>query len=241
MLPIVSTEPQADEESKDRRKHRSCYWKELRVSIVNDPKQANTYYGVALGEPLVIGCMMYECCRFKGMTSQTQIHAVSDGATWIADQYELHFGTQCHFLLDFYHACDYLAAAAQATTMTPNERKLWLSQCKEELKQSRGKEVIEALENLPADSIRDPDGAITTAINYLRKREAKGQLKYAEALAAELPIGSGEVESAHRHILQKRLKIPGAWWRLERAEEMAQLRALRANERWDELWEQTAA
>jgi hypothetical protein len=49
------------------------------------------------------------------------------------------------------------------------------------------------------------------------------------------------IESAHRHILQKRLKIPGVWWCLERAEEMAQLRALRANIRWDELWQQKAA
>jgi hypothetical protein len=56
-----------------------------------------------------------------------------------------------------------------------------------------------------------------------------------------LPIGSGEVESAHRHILQKRLKIPGAWWRLEGAEEMAQLRAMRANNRWNEFWQKKCA
>jgi hypothetical protein len=30
--------------------------------------------------------------------------------------------------------------------------------------------------------------------------------------AMGLPIGSGEVESAHRYIPQKRLKIPGATW-----------------------------
>jgi hypothetical protein len=37
-------------------------------------------------------------------------------------------------------------------------------------------------------------------------------------LARDLPIGSGEIESAHRYIAQKRLKLPGAWWRVERAE-----------------------
>lgn len=82
---------------------------------------------------------------------------------------------------------------------------------------------------------------MSIAIKYLEKRESKGQLDYAKAIENNLPIGSGEVESAHRTILQKRLKIPGAWWRLERAEEMAQLRALRANNRWDELWQQEAA
>lgn len=33
--------------------------------------------------------------------------------------------------------------------------------------------------------------------------------------AAGYPIGSGEVESAHRYIPQKRLKIPGASWKPE--------------------------
>jgi len=66
-------------------------------------------------------------------------------------------------------------------------------------------------------------------------------LDYPSAKAAKLPIGSGEVESGHRHILQQRLKIPGAWWKIETADEMAHLRVLRANDRWNELWQQDAA
>jgi hypothetical protein len=34
-------------------------------------------------------------------------------------------------------------------------------------------------------------------------------------LAAGLPIGSGEIESAHRYVIQNRLKIAGAWWKME--------------------------
>jgi hypothetical protein len=241
MLPIINTEPPKGATNQDRRKHRKCHWKEIRVSTVSNPKLADTYYGVALGEPLVIGFMMLECCQFRGMTPETHVHAVSDGARWIADQYELHFGTQCKFLLDIFHACDYLAAAAQSTRMSADERKLWLGQCKESLKKSRAKEVIKALEKLNPEWAEESDHPVAIAIKYLGKREEKGQLDYAAAIEGNLPIGSGEVESAHRHILQKRLKIPGAWWRLERAEEMAQLRALRANNRWDELWQQKAA
>ena len=241
MLPIINTDPPEGATNKDRRKHRKCHWKELRVSTVSNPDLAETYYGVALGEPFAVGCMMHECCQFKGMNSATHIHAVSDGAPWIADQYELHFGTQCRFLLDIFHACDYLAAAAQSTKMTPEERKHWLKQCKETLKKSEAKEVIEALKKLNPNWDKESQDPVTIAIKYLQKREAKGQLDYAKAIEENLPIGSGEVESAHRTILQKRLKIPGAWWRLERAEEMAQLRALRANNRWAELWQQEAA
>ena len=241
MLPIINTDPPKGAKNKDRRKHRKCHWKEFRVSTVSNPDLADTYYGVALGEPFTVGCMMLECCQFKGMNSATRIHAVSDGAPWIADQYEIQFGTQCRFLLDFFHACDYLVAATQSTTMTQEERKVWLEKCKEALKKSRAKEVIEALKKLRPDGHEKTENPVTTAIKYLEKREAKGQLDYAKAIEEKLPIGSGEVESAHRTILQKRLKIPGAWWRLERAEEMAQLRALRANNRWDELWQRKAA
>jgi hypothetical protein len=46
----------------------------------------------------------------------------------------------------------------------------------------------------------------------------RNQLNYREALANDLPIGSGEIESAHRYIAQQRLKRPGAWWRVDHAE-----------------------
>ena len=43
-------------------------------------------------------------------------------------------------------------------------------------------------------------------------------------MAKDLPIGSGEIESAHRYIAQQRLKRPGASWRVKHAEYMLALR-----------------
>ena len=40
-------------------------------------------------------------------------------------------------------------------------------------------------------------------------------LDYKGALAAGLPIGSGEIESGHRYVFQSRLKIAGGWWKME--------------------------
>lgn len=53
-----------------------------------------------------------------------------------------------------------------------------------------------------------------------------------------LPISSGEVESAHRYIPQKRLKIPGATWHLDTVNPMLALRIIRANGWWDDLYNQ---
>jgi hypothetical protein len=52
------------------------------------------------------------------------------------------------------------------------------------------------------------------------------------------PIGSGEIESAHKSIPQKRLKIPGASWKADSIDPMLALRILRANDWWDDFWNQ---
>ncbi|MFZ4702281.1 MAG: hypothetical protein ACOYMG_19740, partial [Candidatus Methylumidiphilus sp.] len=62
---------------------------------------------------------------------------------------------------------------------------------------------------------------------YLRNRLS--QLDYQGALEKGLPIGSGEIESAHRHVIQERLKLPGAWWTPANVEAMLALRLARAN------------
>ena len=69
---------------------------------------------------------------------------------------------------------------------------------------------------------------------YLRNRLK--QLDYAHAEAHHLPIGSGEIESAHRYIIQKRLKLPGAWWKIEHARHLLNLRVMRANGGWENYW-----
>lgn len=71
----------------------------------------------------------------------------------------------------------------------------------------------------------------------LRDLEARRDyLDYAGARARGLPIGSGEIESGHRSVIQKRLKIAGAWWLEASAEKMLALRTTRANQEWESYW-----
>ena len=53
---------------------------------------------------------------------QTHLHAVGDGAPWIADFVTDKFGSQGSYLLDFYHVCDYLAEAAKSCAFDDNEK-----------------------------------------------------------------------------------------------------------------------
>jgi hypothetical protein len=50
------------------------------------------------------------------------------------------------------------------------------------------------------------------------------------------PLGSGEVERAHRSVPQERLKIAGACWNPENVNPMLALRVVRANNWWEEFW-----
>ena len=69
---------------------------------------------------------------------------------------------------------------------------------------------------------------------YLSQRQ--DQLDYEGAISQGLPIGSGEIESAHRYLIQKRLKLPGSWWKAANAQHMLSLRVNRANGEWPAYW-----
>jgi len=246
MVPIVGfKEPkdrQEQDNTQDRRKLRYCHWKEIRLATAHEPTRSEPRYGVALGESFEVGCMLFDTCRFEGMTAATHIHGVSDGAPWIASQFEQQFGTQHTFLVDFYHVCEYLAEASKNLTNTISAED-WYEDKKTKLKEGNVEEVLNELKSQSAElentqSKSEEENAIKASYRYLNNRSE--HLNYATAIEKGLPIGSGEIESAHRSVLQSRLKIAGAWWSLEMAEKMAHLRVLRANNRWDELWQQAA-
>ncbi len=64
----------------------------------------------------------------------------------------------------------------------------------------------------------------------------KDAVHYDAFKAAGLPIGSGEIEAAHRIVPQKRLKLAGAWWSEGTVNPMLALRVLRANGWRSEFW-----
>ncbi len=144
------------------------------------------------------------------------------------------FGLHGHFLVDFYHVCDYLTAAGK--TIVGTAAKAWLETQKDRLKQNRLQDVVDELRRFVEDDTAPDDNApVRAAHRYLTNRP--GQFNYQDALLAELPIGSGEIESAHRYVIQDRLKRAGAWWKLKNAKHMLALRVCRANQEWDSYWQ----
>ena len=104
------------------------------------------------------------------------------------------------------------------------------------MKKNRMEKVLEELRKYlePAGTPRDR-APVRQCYDYINNRP--DQFNYKEALEKELPIGSGLIESGHRHVIQQRLKISGAWWKKQNAQIMLNLRVLRANGAWDAYWE----
>ena len=238
MVPVVRIAEEGTKETSDRRKLRKIEWKEVRLCVVQVKGSVSSHYGFSAGSPVEAGLALYRTAEQAGLGANTAIHGVGDGAPWIASQFEEQFGSNASYLLDLFHVCDYLAPVAAKYSHATGA--LWLENQKQLLKANRWKLVLKELEAYlePAD-LPDEQAPARCAHRYLSSRT--DQLDYASAIEAELPIGSGLIESAHRHILQQRLKIAGAWWKLENASALAQLRVLRANNRWNDYWLSKAA
>lgn len=70
--------------------------------------------------------------------------------------------------------------------------------------------------------------------NYLLKYSS--YLRYDNCLARGLPIATGVIEGACRHLVKDRMEITGARWSLSGAEAVLQLRAIHCSGDFEEYW-----
>jgi hypothetical protein len=84
--------------------------------------------------------------------------------------------------------------------------------------------IFELLDCLPHTTTDEQLDALNRLVGYYRSNTSR--MRYAEFRAQGLPIGSGIVESAHKHVLQVRMKQAGQRWSILRGRRMAHLRAL---------------
>ncbi len=229
MIPIVKI---AAKGPKDRRKRRLLDWQEARLSLAYRAGSVAKHYQATLREVEVAGAQLLECARQAGAGQKSRIHGVGDGAAWIVRQVEERFGEQGRYLIDFYHVSEYLAKAAEAITSKPKE---WRRKQQARLKRNQvGKVLAELTRHLEEEEDEDGQAPVRACWRYLSNRLEN--LDYQGAIEAGLPIGSGEIESGNRSVIQARLKRSGAWWKEENAEAMLALRALRASGQWETYW-----
>jgi Uncharacterised protein family (UPF0236) len=217
----------------ERKGKRPRQWKEIRLVAAQAQNSATTVYAATFGSVEEVGRRWGHCARDAGWGLKSQIHAVGDGAEWIRLQSKEVFGPQGNFLCDFYHVSEYLGAAA--LSCAPSRANAWRRTQQKRLRRGDLQKVMEALaEHLEPLETPEEEAPVRNGHRYLANRTEC--LDYPRALALGLPIGSGMIESGHRHVLHARLKKAGTAWLQDTADQIANLRVLRANNQWQSFW-----
>ncbi len=190
---------------------------------------SKTYVGMMSSYPEVVG-QLFDASVMVGMTPDTEVIGVADGGIGLKEELENQFA-DLQFILDKTHLKDHLYETAKALGIPGKERREWVS--------SRLKDISEGVvgrikEELEQEYVLEPDPRLKRLIGYLTR--FYNALNYDEFKKKEYPIGSGEVESAHKSVPQKRLKLPGASWHPDSVNPMPALRVLRADDWWKDFW-----
>jgi hypothetical protein len=91
MVPLVEIDP----DRPDRRRGKRLLWKEAKLSLAHVHGSTTRVYGATLsGGVEVAGRQLLSCAITAGLGTNSQVHALGDGAVWIADQVAARFGIQ---------------------------------------------------------------------------------------------------------------------------------------------------
>ena len=213
------------------KQRRQTQWREVRLSTVQVPGEGEKQYAAVMGSPPRAGKQMLALALLGGHGDNTWVHGVGDGAPWIAQQMAEVFPKH-HYLLDRYHLLEHLYGGASSLPDKDGESaKEWVQQQVNHIDQGAVDRVIATCR---ASAGGGPDHPLNQLAGYLEHQQ--DHLNYPFAREQGLPIGSGAVEGGHRHVIQARLKLPGAWWNAGTVNPMLALRTLRANGRWHTFW-----
>jgi len=220
-------------EPRPRQGKRPREWKEMRLVAAQAKGSATAVYAATFGSVTEAGRRWGHCAQQAGWGLNSRIHVVADGAEWIRLQAREVFREQGHFLCDFFHVSEYLGAAAPICA--PSQPDRWRRTQQKRLRRGAAQKVIETLaEHVEPVDVPDEEAPVRRGHRYLSHRV--DGLAYPEADRLGLPIGSGMIESGHRHVLHARLKKAGTAWLRNHADDITHLRVLRANQQWQSFW-----
>jgi hypothetical protein len=229
-------------------------WKELKVGCIFDVGKRrmvdketgeeievagaiNASYVAHLGGPEVFGKKVWAEAQRRGWEKSPETEALGDGAAWIWNLVEEHF-YDSYPLVDWYHAAEHLAAAANALWGEGTaEAQRWLKSQETVLYQGHALRIARQLEEAAQ---RQPERAerLLEEARYFRNNHRR--MNYMEMREEGWVIGSGVVESGVKQF-RARFAGPGMRWSRLGAERLLPIRAAVMSGRFDQWWPQVYA
>lgn len=160
--------------------------------------------------------------------SDNRLLFISDGATWIKNWIEDAFPSAV-CALDYYHACEHLHEFSNSFFKDKEVEQKWTTRQKELILKS---EVAEVLKNIKAIAPKNKEA--DKLIGYYEGNKDRMDYKKYMQMGCGI-IGSGAIESAHRTVIQKRMKLSGQRWSKKGAQNMLNLRVINKNQQWGKI------
>ena len=214
-------------------------WHDVKLAVGFAPSKLRLPFYVAGREDAErFGQRLWDQLQCRRLDQNSFQLILGDGAPWIWHLANLHLPGVPQ-LLDFYHAAQHLfATAALLWPATTADR--WWHRRLTQLQQGELPNFFGALKRLKRTHPNIvSDSSPERLLQYFCDNQQR--LGYNWALKNHLPIGSGSVESAARHIVQQRLKQAGMRWSDQGAQAILNLRTLHRNGEFEQYWENFAA
>ena len=160
---------------------------------------------------------------------KVRIALLGDGADWLWTAMTKCF-PKAREVLDYYHCAEHVHKVAKLQYGDSLAGQQWAEATITRLFMDQTGSAIGGLRRMQPSGA-EAEKEIRKLINYLTTH--RHRLAYQECKDSGLPIGSGGIESANKHICHVRLKRSGAWWLEENGNTMLRLRCAIYNETFD--------
>lgn len=206
-------------------------WREVRTGFVRPLNSITKTYICEMASYPDVCQHLYAAACIRGLKGKTKVISPGDGGHGLQEELSVHFST-LQYILDHRHLESHFYETAEALDVETNARKTWVKNYMDQLWENKVQQVLKQLKKLYKSTNND---RLRRLIGYLTRFEEA--VDYGRFRENGWPVGSGEVESAHRYIPQERLKIAGACWHPDTINPMLSLRVIRANNWWNDFWE----
>jgi len=211
------------------RRKRVEEWRDVRVGLTHPLEEVESSYVARMDSYPEVVTQLFGAAVSRGMSRSTTVVAIGDGGHGLREELARQF-PNFHYIYDRPHLKKHLYETAEAMGLETAAREAWVARIVDRLDGGGAAEVLGELEAY--------QGQGKKRVEQLHKHLSRfaDAVHYEDYRSRGWPMGSGRVESAHRYIPQKRLKLPGACWNPKTVNLMLALRVLRANGWWEDFW-----
>jgi hypothetical protein len=203
------------------------------------PQQKRTWAGVVKSQKDMVEEAFLEAIR-RDPDQQMKWVVLIDGNEDLIRQVDVmarRYKVDVEVVQDFVHVLEYLWKAAHALHPDqPAERERWVGDRAKAVLEGQAREVAIGLRRAATRAQLRPKKRepVDKAAEYIEKNQSR--LRYDHALAEGLPIATGVIEGACRHLVKDRMDITGARWGLDQAEAILKLRSLKVSGDLSAYW-----